>query len=166
MTGAGGATALTDQQVRDFAARLERGQTCITHEAEALGVERSELRRALNQLCGVERAKALIKLGWKAHIGSHSRAKRRGGSAKQPNYALALERPKLDEGAVVEVPLGKRRVLLVSVLDGTLIRLASGHRFERAATEAVSLGGSVVVPADRLDAVLRAVRKAIRGQQR
>lgn len=160
MSGAG-ATTLTDQQVRDFAARLERGQTCLTHAAAALGVSNGELRGALTRLCGNEKAKALIRIGWKAHIGTNSPAKRRGGSAKQPNYLLALDRSNLEEGVVVEVPLGKRRVLLVSVLDGTLVRLASGHRLERAATEAVSLGGSVVIPADRLDAVLRAIRKVV-----
>ena len=78
---------------------------------------------------------------------------RRGRPPKQPPV----------HSATIEVPLGSRRVLHVQRLD-ELVRLTTGHRIGRAASEAVQTSGTVLMPVARLPDVLQALRKLTRAK--
>lgn len=134
------------------ASQLERGEVSLTEAADALGVWRIDLRRALVRSLGEARTDELVEIGREGLYERRKAAKRGAESRADPLAGVADRRPAM-------VPLRGRTVLIVQVLDGSLVRLASGHRVERAATEAIQLGGSVIVPADRLEAVLLAVRR-------
>jgi hypothetical protein len=62
---------------------------------------------------------------------------------------------------VVDVPLGRERLLRVQRFDDAL-RLLSGTRLQRAATETVFVGGSVLVPITALNEVVKTLRRVAR----
>lgn len=62
-------------------------------------------------------------------------------------------------GKTVELKMGETRVLLLQRLDST-VRITSARRTSRTFTDSLVLGGTIIVPHDRVSDVCEALREA------
>lgn len=152
-----GRKPLTTAEAEAMWQRFQRGETSLARERQRFGHGTSQrIRKALVALVGQEQYRAAVRA-----------TSRRGRLPLQPPPERRAWRspvpPNPDEmsGPIVEVPTREPRLVLVQRI-GKLIRVTTAERVTRTQSDALRLGGTVLIPVDCVVAVLAEVRKAAR----
>lgn len=146
---------LTPEEVEAIWGRFERRETSLREERERFGFSTNvPLRKALQAYAGRTAYRAAI-------FGTCKRGRKPKPAPVARRQWNAPPEPTPESEPIIEVPTRGPRLVLVQRI-GHLIRLTTAERVTRTQSDALRIGGTVLIPATHLAAVWTAVRKAAR----
>jgi hypothetical protein len=156
-------------EARSIIAKIKAGTSSVLAEARCRGVTRVTVRRAVSGVLGGKEQYDKLMASLKKTPTVAGKASEAPSPKPETDPRGANRRPgslylqplgfEIVAGKTVEVKLGETQVLLVQRL-GSSMRITSARRTARTFTDALVLGGTVIVPHDRLSDVCDALREA------